>query len=134
MPRTLKPPRRIFVLYTVLYHPSMNPCVRDTLIQLLGQAWGDSFTRTPALSYHDLVLITDKKLRTPEGGHLVALRDKHAALRLQSAGQEGTLRGTECTSLFSRTGWDWVRPEIKPPELCKNLQSPVKEEESDSQL
>jgi hypothetical protein len=26
-----------------------------------------------------------------------------------------------------------VRPENKPPELCKNLQSPVKEEESDSQ-
>jgi hypothetical protein len=122
MPRTLKPPRGIFISSTVLYHPSMDPCVRDTLIQLLGLAWGDSFSRTPALSYHDLTVITGKKLRTLYG-HIAALRDEHAALRLQSAG------GGMYIIVFA----DWVRPEIKPPGLCKNLQSPVKEEESDSQ-
>jgi hypothetical protein len=83
-------------------------------------AWQDSSTSTPALSCRRLLLITGKKLRTSVGGHFAVLRNKHAALRLQSAGQRHLACGEV---LYIIVFTDWVRPEIKPSQDCKNLQN-----------
>jgi hypothetical protein len=121
MPKPIKPPRGIYISNAVLYHPTMSAAERETLLQLIGLAWGNTSYRTPPLSLQDMAVILDKKLRTLYG-HLTALRTKHAALRLQDAGDG------EYVIVFS----DWVRPVPKAERLCKNLQMPVKEEESDS--
>jgi hypothetical protein len=69
---------------------------------------------------------TGIKLLTTIDGPIAAHRNKHAALRLQNAG------GGMCHPVWAGW-WGLLKPDLRPPVLCKFLQSPVKEEESDSQ-
>ncbi len=62
MPRTLLPPRGIFVPGPLIYDKDLPPAVRDTWIQLRGLAWGR--LETPSLSLVQLSEILNKKRST----------------------------------------------------------------------
>ena len=113
MTHPLKPPRGLFVPSEVIFDPDLSSALRDTLIQLLALAWRAGGKSTPLLSYDVLTALTGKSKRTIQG-HIAALRNNHAALRLQSAG------GGEFIVVFDAFLWDTHRRR-------KNLHSPVKE-------
>ena len=77
MPRSLLPPRGIFVPASILYDKSISPAVRDTWVQLRGLAWGQ--LETPSLSFMQLVDILDKSQSTLYG-HMTILRARGALL------------------------------------------------------
>jgi hypothetical protein len=114
MTSPLKPPRGLFVPGEVIFDSNLAPSLRDTLIQLLALAWQAQGHSTPLLSYEVLTALTGKSKRTLQG-HIAALRNNHAALRLQIAGSG------EFIVLFDPRLWTTHRRR-------KNLHSPVKED------
>jgi hypothetical protein len=118
MTRPIKPPRGAFIATSVLFHPSMHSAVRDTLIQLLALAWASNSQYTPPLSYQQLVALTGKTKATLYG-HIAALPDDHAALRLQPAGD----------GLFIVTFADWLAPVTSKKPPFEILELPDQEEE-----
>jgi hypothetical protein len=95
-----------------------------TLIQLVALSWNSQNKMTCPLTYRALADLTSKSVRTIYG-HLSALQNTYAALRLQSTGD----------GIFVVVLADWVFPTPKSGETdCKTLQMPVKEEEEDSIL
>lgn len=85
MNRPLIPPRGYYISTAILFHASMPPQVKDTLLQLSALTWGSPAHCTPPLNYQMLSTLTGKTHRTL-AGHLSMLRNKYAALRLQSTG------------------------------------------------
>jgi len=116
MTRPLIPPRGVFVSSRLLFHPSMNAALKDTLIQMMGLTWGNKARMTPLLTYPLLEQLTRKSARRLYG-HLTVLRKTYSVLELQSAGN-----GTFVLVLA-----DWL---FEPPRQGYNFkQKPVKEEE-----
>jgi hypothetical protein len=90
-----------------------------TLTQLVALSWNGQKGMTSPLTYRALANLTSKSVRTIYG-HLSALQNTYAALRLQSTGD----------GAFVVVLADWLFEPLKPGELdCKTLQTPVKEEE-----
>jgi hypothetical protein len=119
MTRSLIPPRGVFINSRILFHPDMPTAVAHTLIQLIALSWSSQERITAPLSFRALSGLTSKSVRTIYG-HLSVLQKKYAALRLQTAGD----------GIFVVVLADWLFEPLKTGELdCKNLQSPVKEEE-----
>jgi hypothetical protein len=119
MTRSLIPPRGVFISSRIIFHPDMPAAVVQTLIQLIALSWSNQDRMTGPLSFRALAGLTSKSVRTIYG-HMSALQNKYAALRLQTAGD----------GIFVVVLADWLFEPLKPGELdCKNLQSPVKEEE-----
>ena len=84
MARTLLPPRGLFIGTRWLFDPALPASVKETLIQLMTLSWGRDGHATPPISYPPLEALPGKHARTLRG-HLLALRNYHAALRLQRA-------------------------------------------------
>jgi hypothetical protein len=88
-------------------------------MQLIALSWKSQDRMTAPLSFRAISGLTSKSVRTLYG-HLSALQNKYAALRLQTAGD----------GIFVVVLADWIFEAPKPGELdCKILQKPVKEEE-----
>jgi hypothetical protein len=121
MPVPLKPPRGAFIASTVLFHAELRPAVKDTLIQLVGLAWRSNGGATPPLSYNQLSHLTGKPVKTLYG-HIAVLRDTHAALRMQDAGD----------GMVIFTFAEWVKPaRMHAGVISENPEMPVKEEEQE---
>jgi hypothetical protein len=99
----------------------MPAAVLVTLIQLVALAWNSPKGMTGPLTHRALADLTSKSVRTIYG-HLSALQNKYAALRLQSTGD----------GIFVVVLADWVLEPPKPGDFaCKSLQTPVKEQEEE---
>jgi hypothetical protein len=85
MTSLLLPPHGVFVSKRLIYHPSMNAALKDTLIQMMGLAWGNKARMTPPLTYPLLEQLTRKSARRLYG-HLTVLRKTYSVLELQSTG------------------------------------------------
>ena len=120
MTRSLIPPRGFFISSQVLFHPTMTPALKDTLIQMIALTWGSKARMTPALTYPVLEQLTNKSARRLYG-QLTILRKTYSALELQSAG-DGTF-------VLVLAGWLF---ESSADENNSFKQTPVKEEEEDS--
>jgi hypothetical protein len=121
MTKPLIPPRGVFISSRILFHPDMPSAVVHTLIQLIALSWDSQDRMTAPLSFRTIAGLTSKSVRTIYG-HLSALQNKYAALRLQTAGD----------GIFVVILAGWLFEPLKPGELdCKNLQTPVKEEQEE---
>jgi hypothetical protein len=119
MTRSPIPPRGKFISSRLLFHSDMPAAVLVTLIQLVALSWNSPKGMTAPLTHRALADLTSKSVRSIYG-HLSALQNKYAALRLQSTGD----------GIFVVILADWVLEPPKPGEFdCKSLQTPVKEEE-----
>jgi hypothetical protein len=124
MPKPLLPPRGNFISTRLIFHADIPAPMLITLIQLVALSWNSQNKMTCPLTYRALADLTSKSVRTIYG-HLSALQNTYAALRLQSTGD----------GIFVVVLADWVFPTPKSGETdCKTLQMPVKEEEEDSIL
>ncbi|MBE3040919.1 MAG: hypothetical protein IMZ62_19150, partial [Chloroflexi bacterium] len=63
MPRPLLPPRGAYIATRVIFHPAMPATLKDTLIQLIAQAWSSTTHTTPPLTYPQLAKLTGKPMR-----------------------------------------------------------------------
>lgn len=141
MARPLLPPRGIFIAMGILYAQDISPTERDTLIQLIGLAWGSTACRTPQLSYPILEQLTGKKERTLRR-HLDSLRTYRDVLRLHPTGDGlfflsfarwvfgRPVKNSE--SVYERTGQKWASSgQINRP--VGHLKDYEEEEDSPSQ-
>ncbi len=122
---SLQPSRGVFVPTCLIFDKALAAVIRDTLVQLMALAWSSAIHELPPVSYNQLAGLTGKSVATLHG-HIAILRGYHAALRLRSAGN----------GLFILTLANWLYPN-KPSGLkildSKNLESPVKESESEQE-
>jgi hypothetical protein len=84
MPRSLIPPRGVYVSSQVVYHPDMPAHLKETLIQLIGLAWGSPTDNTPPITYKELANLTGKS-EFSLYGHIENLRSQFNALSLHQA-------------------------------------------------
>ncbi len=85
MPKPLIPPHYINVNSRLLFRADMPAPMLITLIQLVALAWNSQNKMTCPLTYRALADLTSKSVRTIYG-HLSALQNTYAALRLQHTG------------------------------------------------
>ena len=86
MPRSLLPPKGVYVPPNIAYDTTFSPAARDTYMQLRGLAWGKKVT--PKLAIEMLSKLLGKSPSTIYG-HLAYLRDR-PVLCYEAAG-DGTL-------------------------------------------
>lgn len=75
MPRSLLPPRGLFLQTDVIFNQDIAPVLRDTWIQLRALAWGQD--ETPPISIKEIATLTGKSEKTIYG-HLSLLRSSDA--------------------------------------------------------
>lgn len=129
MTRPLLPPRGIFTGTSWLFDPDLAAGIKETLLQLMALTWGNDAHSTMPLTYPQLEFITHKNTRTLRG-HLLALRNYHAALCLQPAGAG--------RFIVALTGWVFnnnipyqdARPIEALEKNGKFLPGPVKEDQN----
>jgi hypothetical protein len=120
MPKPLIPPHYVNVNSRLLFRADMPAPVLVTLMQLIALAWDSHKGMTCPLTYRDLANLTSKSVRTIYG-HLSALQNTYAALRLQRTG-DGIF-------VVVLAGWVLVELSKSGETDCKSLQTPIKEEE-----
>ncbi len=119
MPKPLIPPHYINVNSGLLFHADMPAPMLITLIQLVALAWDNQKGTTCPLTFRALAHLTSKSVRTIYG-HLSALQNTYAALRLQ--------RTEDGIFVVVLADWVLVEPSKSGESVCKSLQTPIKEE------
>ena len=120
MTRPLIPPDDRFISSRILFHPSMNAALKDTLIQMMALTLGNKANMTPMLTYPLLEQLTRKSARRLYG-HFTVLRKTYSALELQSTGN-GTFVLVLADWLFEprRKGYGFKQKPVKEEELTQD--------------
>jgi len=123
MPRSLLPPRGIFVATPIIFTRDLPSQVKETFLQLLALAWGSAMHETPPLSMPQLAELTGKSQATLYG-HIAIIRTFRDALRLRPAGNG--------LFVLQFAGWLFSRRPFQDSENLESLyliKDPIKEEE-----
>jgi hypothetical protein len=123
MPRSLLPPRGIFVATPIIFSRDLPSQVKETFLQLLALAWGSAMHETPALSMPQLAELTGKSQATLYG-HIAIIRTFRDALRLRPAGNG--------LFVLQFAGWLFSRRPFQDSENLESLyliRNQIKEEE-----